>query len=154
MTDLYLLFRRVWARMWVSASSSTTLCCWSSPNRTWCLTTQCETATCDLQIITTAQTSSNHSTANPVDVWVWYNLTTRTQNPYIFIDSGYIHCYFINCHWRVVALSFWKAAVFVKDCRSCFFVLFFICTNYRCFCRIRNKEAFFKKEIGCHWSGE
>lgn len=44
-TDIrFLLFCRVWARMWVSASSSTILCCWSWPNRTWCLITQCETA--------------------------------------------------------------------------------------------------------------
>lgn len=37
-----LLLHRVWARMWASASSSTILCCWSSPNKTWCLTTPCE----------------------------------------------------------------------------------------------------------------
>lgn len=44
MTDI-LMFCRVWARMWVSASSSTILCCWSWPNRTWYSTTQCETET-------------------------------------------------------------------------------------------------------------
>lgn len=51
LTSPCLLFCRVWARMWVSASSLTILCCWSWPNRTWCLTTRCETADKRRQIL-------------------------------------------------------------------------------------------------------
>lgn len=43
----FFFFYRVWARTWASASSSTILCCWSWPNRTWCSTTQCETPKMD-----------------------------------------------------------------------------------------------------------
>lgn len=45
LTIPHLLLCRVWARTWVSASSSTILCCWSWPNKMWYLTTQCETST-------------------------------------------------------------------------------------------------------------
>lgn len=72
---------RVWARMWASASSSTILCCWSWPNRTWCLTTPCETANLKC---TNTKTSTSHSAANPTfffKEYLGYNLTTIRPYP-------------------------------------------------------------------------
>lgn len=144
--------------MWASASSSTILCCWSWPNRMWCLTIPCETRLRS----TTFKTPTGTQVLFFKVVWGLKLLHQPKIPKKNVIDSCYTVVILIfqrpNEVFLVSLVSQWKNHSGAHDfrtfaffstlwnravvCRHFLYFYFFICTNSQCLCRSKCLEAF------------